>query len=97
MYVCQSWLSKDACSPLVKFLGLSVSPCYRQSCVPIAVVASFAERELRNIWPSPRRLLRLDVGRSYDLGPLLFFIDDELAEVGWGPRKRRAALFKPCF
>jgi hypothetical protein len=46
---------------------------------------------LWNIRPPEAALLRLDVGRSDHLAPLLGFIGDEVAEVGGRARNHRAA------
>src|SRR5262245_21809205 len=53
----------------------------------------FAERTLRNISPGSRGSLRLDVGRANDLGPLVSFMGDQLAEFGGRKHKRRASQF----
>src|SRR5262245_7161489 len=53
----------------------------------------FAERTLRNISPGSRGSLRLDAGRANDLGPLVSFMGDQLAEFGGRKHKRRASQF----
>src|SRR5262249_24146050 len=55
--------------------------------------AAIRGTDLWNISPGSRGSLRLDVGRANDLGPLVSFMGDQLAEFGGRKHKRRASQF----